>query len=231
MAETTSAFNMLDNRIFTDNRSRSAFFHEKTLGFSEASFSVMDPSKLAFIIKKAEAIPVIDWKQFNISADNENYQDAAAPLTDLRKLVTTLLVITVIASAIILSLMLTLWMKSRTHEIGIFLSLGISKSNIIGQHLMEIMMIAVLAFGLSYISGNAIAERIGNMVIEQQQSHSQDIALDMGANPIDAISINADSKMFLLVYLLETIIILLSVSVSSISVMRMEPREILSKMS
>ena len=47
------------------------------------------------------------------------------------------------------------------------LSVGIKKSAIVGQYLVEVLLIAVLAFGLSYFTSNAIAGQIGNHLLEQ----------------------------------------------------------------
>ena len=60
-------------------------------------------------------------------------------------LITTVLILIVAVSAVVLSLILTMWAKSRIHETGVLLSIGIRKTAIIGQYLAEVLLIAVFA--------------------------------------------------------------------------------------
>ena len=177
---------------------------------------------------------------------NEVYEKAAAPLTTLNELVVTLLVVIIVVSAIILALILTLWTKTRIHEIGVFLSVGIWKSAVIGQYLTEVLLIAVFAFGLSYFTSDAVAGQIGNHLLEQSvqveqedNSSSTPSAVDVGADTLiqkplpteNGIQVSVEPDSLALFYLIGFAIIIVAVSISSITVMRLKPREILSKMS
>ena len=154
----------------------------------------------------------------------------------------------VVVSAIILALILTLWTKTRIHEIGVFLSVGIRKSAIIGQYLIEVLLIAVLAFGLSYFTSNAIAGQIGNHLLEQSmQTGPEDdndvvsvaASVEIGADNLvqkplpteNGIQVSVGLDNLAQLYLIGFAIIIVAVSASSITVMRLKPREILSKMS
>ena len=135
---------------------------------------------MARVVADVKALPGIDWNAFTVEVDNETYENAAAPLATLNELVVTLLVVIIVVSAIILALILTLWTKARIHEIGVFLSVGIRRSAIIGQYLIEVLLIAVLAFGLSYFTSNAIAGQIGNHLLEQSTGGSAVVMKKMG---------------------------------------------------
>ena len=153
----------------------------------------------------------------------------------------------IVVSAIILALILTLWAKARIHEIGIFLSVGIRKSAIVGQYLIEVLLVAILAFSLSYFTSSAIAGQIGNHLLEQSmqtQQEENDIvsaaaAVDVGADTLikkplpteNGIRISVGLDNLVQLYLIGFAIIIMAVSVSSVTVMRLKPREILSKMS
>ena len=164
----------------------------------------------------------------------------------MNELVVTLLVVIIVVSAIILALILTLWTKNRIHEIGVFLSVGIRKSAIIGQYLIEVLLIAVFAFGLSYFTSNAIAGQIGNHLLEQSvqvdqenNSNSAAAAVEVGTDTLiqkplpteNGIQVSVGLDSLTLLYLIGFLIIIAAVSISSITVMRLKPREILSKMS
>ncbi|MDO5602554.1 MAG: FtsX-like permease family protein [Oscillospiraceae bacterium] len=216
-------------------------------GFSAVNVTVDDPQDLAQVMAAVKALSGIDWTAFTIGTDNETYENAAAPLAALNKLVIALLFVIIAVSAIILALILTLWTKTRIHETGVFLSVGIKKPAIIGQYLMEVLLIAVLAFGLSYFTSSAVAGQIGNHLLTQGVQTAPEDDGNMAARTavveVDAdtliqqqpteggIKVSIGGGSLIQLYLIGLVIIIVAVSASSITVMRLKPREILSKMS
>lgn len=247
--ETVTTYDMIQNRVFVDlQTSRELDGGTINYGFHALHVTIDDPQDMARVVADVKALPGIDWTAFMVEVDSETYESAAAPLATLNELVVTLLVVIIVVSAIILALILTLWTKTRIHEIGVFLSVGIKKSAIIGQYLMEVLLIAVLAFGLSYFTSNAIAEQIGNHLLEQsmhtEPEDDYDVvsaaaAVDVGADNLiqkplpteNGIQVSVGLDNLAQLYLIGLAIIVVAVSTSSITVMRLKPREILSKMS
>ena len=203
---------------------------ERNYGFNTLYAAIDDPQNMERIVADVNALPEIDWTAFAVDLDNETYENAAEPLSALNELVLTLLAVITVVSAIILALILTLWTKTRIHEIGVFLSVGIKKSAIIGQYLTEVLLIAVFAFGLSYFTSSAIAGQIGNNLLEQSvQAEKEDdggsaaaVAVDVGADTFNQkplptengipVSVGPDS--LVLLYLIGFAIIIVAVSVS-----------------
>ena len=126
--------------------------------------------------------------------------------------------------------------------------MGIRKPAIIGQYLIEVLLIAVLAFGFSYFTGNAVAGQIGNELLEQSMQTKPEAgddvtasaaAVEVGADNLiqkplpekNRIEVSVGAANLVQLYLIGFAIIIVAVSVSSITVMRLKPREILSKMS
>ena len=177
----------------------------------------------------------IDWQAFHVTTNNETYLEAAAPLQKVQTLVTTMIIVIVLVSVIILSLVLTMWGRSRIHETGIFLSLGIAKSKIIGQYLTEVLIIAIFAFGFSYLTSNVVAKQLASGLLQQATStgEEQKTGLDIDVSAVEAESNEEQLNVMVSVYnVLELYItgiaiIILSVGISSFTVMRLKPREIL----
>ena len=143
--ETVTTYDKIQNRVFVDlQTSKEIDGGEINYGFPALHVAIDDPQDMARVVADVKALPGIDWKAFTIEADNETYESAAAPLAALNELVVTLLTVIIVVSAIILALILTLWTKTRIHEIGVFLSVGIRKSAIIGQYLIEVRLTARL---------------------------------------------------------------------------------------
>ncbi len=126
--ETVTTYDKIQNRVFVDLQTSKEFDGgEINYGFSALHVTIYDPQDMAQVVADVKALPGIDWKAFTVEIDNETYENAAAPLATLNELVMTLLVVIIVVSAIILALLLTLWTKTRIHEIGVFLSVGIRK--------------------------------------------------------------------------------------------------------
>ncbi len=147
--ENIVTYEKAENQIFIDFQTLQNLFGNIPAGFGSVTFDVSDPAQLDNIISNVKKLSTIDWRAFEVTTNNETYLEAAAPLQKVQTLVITMIIIIVFVSAIILSLVLTMWGRSRIHETGIFLSLGIAKLKIIGENVSEVIMIAVFAFRYS----------------------------------------------------------------------------------
>lgn len=216
-------------------------------GFNELTVTVEDPLNIEKIISEVRKNDDVDWKGFTITMDTETYDNASTSLVQLSSLVSTILVVVVISSIAILSLILTMWARARIHETGIFLSVGIKKVSILGQYITEVLIIAVVAFSLSYFPSNLIANQVGELlqkkaISDLQKNEGEDLvgekngtnaSIDNGKKEIEVIEldISVQTEQIFLLFLLGIGVVIISASISSISVMRLKPREILSKMS
>ena len=200
---------------------------------------------MELIISNVKEIMGVDWMGFSIMVDNEDYEAAASSLKQLSELVSTILIVVLIVSVVILSLILTMWARSRIHETGVLLSVGISKLSILGQYIFEVVMIAVLAFSLSYFSSSAIAGQMGSVLQSEQTVNEvqQEDGISAGTRG-EAQAVIDDEKIETpelqvtvqlrdmgQLFLIGIAIVTVSAGISSITVMRLKPREILSKMS
>ena len=242
-----TTYDKIQNLIISDLATRIANENSPaTQGFNELTVSVDDPQNMENIISKVKEIKGVDWKGFAIMVDNEGYENAAFSLQQLSELVSTILIVVLIVSVVILSLILTLWSRTRVHETGILLSLGIRKLSILGQYIAEVLIIAVLAFSLSYFSSNAIAGQMGTILQPEQSAVDVKIeedgisagsrgeaGTDMGTQEIEMpqLQVTVQIQDMGVLFLIGLGIVTVSAGISSISVMRLKPREILSKMS
>ena len=163
-------YDKIENQIFIDFNTFQRLMNDMPVGFMTAAFTVDDPARLDDIISDVKSISSIDWRAYAVTADNSAYLEAAAPLEKLQTLVSSMILVIALVSAVILALILTMWGRTRIHETGVFLSLGIRKTKIIGQYLLEVLMIAVTAFGLSYFTSNAVASQLANRLLQQNVS-------------------------------------------------------------
>ncbi len=239
------------NRLIIDHKAMQEIMMHDVIQYDNGvEFFVDDPrdiDKIAAQIQKLD----LDWSCFKLTVDNTAYEAVASSLTAMQNMVTGLIIGIVIVSIGILVLILNMWIKQRTHETGILLSIGVSKVKIVAQYILETLMIAVIAFGLSYFSSGAIAQGTSNLLFSQV-AKTQPIPeietpddgteyLDITGQYIpydtsnmvtpDSIEVHVTAEHLLWVYLLGMAICTAAVVLASLPVVKMKPKNILSQMS
>lgn len=108
----------------------------------------------------------VDWSYYTIQRYDSDYKAAAKPLLSMTLFATGMVAVMIIGTLLILSLVLTMWMRSRKHEIDILISLGIRKRTILAQFLIEMGIVAVAAFLAAYLLASPVTQVIGNTMTE-----------------------------------------------------------------
>jgi len=239
------------NRLIIDHKAMQEIMMHDVIQYDNGvEFFVDDPrdiDKIAAQIQKLD----LDWSCFKLTVDNTAYEAVASSLTAMQNMVTGLIIGIVIVSIGILALILNMWIKQRTHETGILLSIGVSKVKIVAQYILETLIIAVIAFGLSYFSSGAIAQGTSNLLFSRV-AETQPIPeietpddgteyLDITGQYIpydtsdmvapDSIEVHVTAEHLLWVYLLGMAICTAAVVLASLPVVKMKPKNILSQMS
>lgn len=197
-----------------------------------ASFYIQDPLYLNTVVDEVQQTDLIDWDCFFIRKDNFHYEKISAGLQTIQSLITTLLVCVSIVSAVVLFLILIMRMRGRVHEAGIFLSIGISKQQIIGQFIAEVTGIAMIAFVCAYFSAGIIAGQVENRILENMQVEQIDTqALETGlANSYSSErSLAMPIGMTFFIYACILTVTVVSVCLSAFAIIKLKPREILAK--
>lgn len=247
---------MLQNWVFVDSRTLLPYLNEQLKsigmepnGYEKVTFSIEDPAEMDMIIKSVQNNHAINWDCFKIEFDNASYQSAENALEGMNHSIRIMIVMIVLAGVAILVLLLSIWAKFRIRETGAMLALGESKGKILAQRMMEIALIAALAFGLSCPVSGMAANSVGNKLLAQANeqivpksasntiqtgmpitSDNFDLSPVFAAPKVEALDVAITNDIFTAVYGLGLLIALLSVCVASIPAMRMKPKEILSKM-
>jgi len=205
-----------NDTIFTSHDVYWKLSAQKTFGYSgNITFYVNDPKELNHIVEQVQEIESIQWEDYFIRINESQYKAVAYQIQTMERL--TEILITVIAGVgfIVVALVLAMIIKNRIHEAGIFLSVGESAPQIMLQLICEILMIAALVFFVSPM--------LGRFIVGQVEATLK----NMGT----VIAMSISLKTTALQFLLETLIIVLAVVTAALPVVRMKPKDILSKMS
>ena len=155
------------NRLIIDHKAMQEIMMHDVIQYDNGvEFFVDDPRDIDRIAAQIQKLD-LDWSCFKLTVDNTAYEAVASSLTAMQDMVTGLIIGIVVVSIGILALILNMWIKQRTHETGILLSIGVSKIKIVAQYILETLMIAVIAFGLSYFSSGAVAQGTSSLLLGQ----------------------------------------------------------------
>lgn len=126
------------------------------------TFFVEDPEDLERVMEEAAEINNIG-ENFNIEKDDTSYRAIVRPLEQIGIYTTVTMGIIVIGSLVILSLVFTMWMRSREREMGILLSIGLTKRSITGQFVLESMIVVVIGLILAMALSGVMIDGAGEL--------------------------------------------------------------------
>ena len=183
----------------------------------------------------------IDWQQYDLIDNNGNSETMASNFNELAKVSRMMFLLIAATSMGILALVFLFWIKGRVREMGIYLSMGQSKWHVFSQIWTEAMLITVCAVTLSFtiapgasniMSEALVAQQVTN-IQENETSNKDAVETDYVAPKQDVQNINVEITPTM--YLLDggCVVILVSgaLLLSSVGILRRNPKEILSELS
>ncbi len=214
-----------ENTIFTDYESS-----QKSLGYAEGlhvastvTVTADSPEKLESVSKNIRKLNV-DWSKFEISKNNAAFHAASKSLAGVKSIMRIMTLAILGCGTIVLSLILILWLRERIYEIGILLSIGVSKLAIVGQFIVELVLVSIPAMISALIVGQISFSFIVNGFVASGESEALSGLLSRGGMYTSFIS-------FGMSYILLLMIIIGSVVITSGAILIRRPKEILSKVS
>lgn len=213
-AETT-AVNRIENQIFIDNVT-----YKKMLKNPEFD-------KLCIYSKRPEKLDVLESNLLKIFDNNDNnielsisdtlYQQVSAPLEQISKVANLMLILTLIAGTVVVSLLLCMWMRIRQKEMAIYMSLGKTKSEIFMQILFE----AGCVFIISILGATAI-EKMFSAVLRNIITSSETATVNL--------KVVLQLQDIAILFILGGTVILIALCCSVLPILKANPKDILAKM-
>lgn len=210
-----------ENYILTDIAAAKALYAakyperrpEEFIYSSRLMLFLSDPERMQETVSALQQQPYAQWESFLISENSASYQQAAAPIEKAGKISLFLLLVTLLLSVGIVTLILLLWTRERMPEIGILVSLGVSKKQICLQMLIENYILMIAAFLAAFVLELPLSRSLGGLL---GQTAEQLFAARF-FYPVQTV----------LVLLAAAVVILAAVWISSALALRKNPREIL----
>ncbi|MED1569697.1 ABC transporter permease [Bacillus paramycoides] len=208
-------------------------------------YSLNDPQYIDAFKKEAKKSD-IDFNYFKLDAQDSLYKQMIGPIENIASTSQMIIYMVSIAGAIILGLIIMLSIKARRKEMGILLSIGEKKWKLMAQFVVEVVCIAILAFGLSITTGAKVSQFVGDNLLsseiataseETDTSQNSTVMVagpggslqDQKKEPIDKIDVSVTGEDVGKMGGIGLAIAILATLLPALSILRLNPKQILLK--
>lgn len=215
------------------------------------TFNLSNPTDTVSFIGEVESMDGIDTTYRALNANDAAYEQMVGPIENVASTSTVLVVVVVTAGAFIIGLLSMLSIKDRKYELGVLLSLGESRVKIVAQLISEMLIVAVLSFGLATVVSNFTAQVTTNFLLNQEISASETDSTQTGTiglegfgggnmgrpntaslstvdiDTIDTLTVKVNAYDILKMFGIGILIIVIGNVIQAMFVLRCNPKEIL----
>lgn len=139
-----------------------------------AVYTMDDAANISAFEKEAKKVDSIDWDTFKLDANDTLYQQMIGPINSVASFSKNVVYIVSIAGALILGLLVMMHVRDRKYEMGVLLAIGEKRGKLIAQFFVEILIVALVSFGLAAASSHYVAQLAGNQLLAQQNSSTNE---------------------------------------------------------
>lgn len=233
---------LYENTLITDINTAAKVYGntEDTAAYQDATFFVKGDKNLEKVIKDIGKLD-INWREYNLIKSSSNYPALQQSISGIYSIANKLFAGSLIFAGVVVSLLLFLWINARKKEIAVLLSLGISKSTIFGQFLIELIFISIPAFIGSYFLVSYTGDKLGNNILNRvtgdiaKKIAKQSLSSQLGGGAevdgfnktLTSLDINILPKSMVYVILFMSLVLIISLIISSYSILKKNPKELL----
>ena len=186
---------------------------------------------------------IFEQKDINsifVASSDDSYRLISGPIESVSEISNIVLLLSIIASIIILAISSLSFLKERVHEIGIYLSLGEKKWKIAMQIVTEVFLIGIIAVTLSLPTGGYLGNIVCDKVIASNVEKTEQIIGDQlkelsTVNPegitlkdaAEKVEIEYTSEYVIMLYGLCSIVLIISMIPPIIYILKLNPKKIL----
>lgn len=187
-------------------------------GYDYLDIYTHSPEEAKELMETIKNLPEMKGKTFVFNLNTEDFDMVSAPLSSFGSMVDTAVWTITVIGTLMIVLFLVLWTRSRKKEIAILLAIGRSKAEIVGQFLTENLLVALLSMFASMALSFGLGKQAGAFLISR------------AGEEISNLSIHIAALDMLKVFGVGFVLICLAVIAASYTVIRLQPKDILTKM-
>lgn len=215
---------------------------------SSVVYYLNSPDYFEAFTEEVNSVYDLEALSLTLDIDSDAYDQMAGPIEQVGSFADTILIAVVIASVFIISLMINNNIKDRKYEMGVLMSLGAPKLNIICQIFVELVVVTTIGFvfsiGTSYFLANSLSDSIleNQLTIESESTdmferpgmssgrpdmNTGGIGSTSSVDVIDEIEISVSVTDYALLFIIGYFVALISMLIPSMNIVKYEPKTIL----
>ncbi len=132
------------------------------------TYTLSDPEKLDAFVKAAKKL--INTDTFSLETNDQTYQQMIEPISNVASFAKNIVLLVTGAGIIILSLIVMITIRERRYEIGVLLSIGESRLKVVFQFFVELFVIMLVSLVIAGFSGRIVGNVVGQQLLDQQTS-------------------------------------------------------------
>ena len=211
---------MAENHLITNLAAAQQLTGSQQL--TRATYFAENPHQLKSLTDRTKSLPNVDWQKFSLTDNGAAFAGVLQNIADIQNILTIATIGAAAAGLAVLSLVLVFWVRGRLHEIGILLSIGTSKRQIIGQFLAELAIIAAVSSVFALGIGSVTSSQISTALTAQTDQSQRIEKTVVHAAPVAT---------YLQAFAFGYMVVLLSAIAATAPIMRQSPKQILAKLS
>ncbi|MEJ9111379.1 ABC transporter permease [Bacillus paramobilis] len=234
------------NKLYMPHSTMKKLEVDQGINSVQVVYFLNDPQYIDAFKKEAKKSD-IDFNYFKLDAHDSLYKQMVGPIENISSTSQMIIYIVSIAGAIILGLIIMLSIKGRRKEMGILLSIGEKKWKLMAQFVVEVVCIAILAFGLSITTGAKVSQYIGDNLLSNEIATTSEETDTMRNNstvmmsgpggtlqnqkkdPIDKIDVSVTGEDVGKMGGIGLAIAIIATLLPALSILRLNPKQILLK--
>ena len=211
---------MAENHLITNLAAAQQLTGSQQL--TRATYFAENPHQLKSLTDRTKSLPNVDWQKFSLTDNGAAFAGVLQNIAGIQNILTVATIGAAAAGLAVLSLVLVFWVRGRLHEIGILLSIGTSKRQIIGQFLAELAIIAAVSSVFALGIGSVASSQISTALTAQTDQSQRIEKTVVQAAPVAT---------YLQAFAFGYMVVLLSAIAATAPIMRQSPKQILAKLS
>jgi len=221
-----------------------SWINDRISGFGTVvTLLLNDPRELESFSEEVKAYIPDFWEPVNLV---NSFDTIATSMSNLNDIANGILIGAALATVLILSLLIMLFLKDRRHEIGIYLALGEKRAKIIHQLLIEVLTVIFIGISLSIFSGHILSSSLSQEMIRMEISHDNENQTSQLVNPweieledlgfggylsvdemIDIFDTSLDATTILLLYGIGITTSIIATLIPILYIVRLKPKKVL----
>lgn len=163
---------------------------------------------------------------YEASTDRKGYEDMVQPIESLNHIASTATIGILILGSVLVLFLTMFSIRERKYEIGVLRSIGMKKHTVAKTLMYETLSIGLIAFVIGIVIAQFGGYMIGSYLLKRQMEIAQQIQMQ---NNLSNISFELDALMITSLCAVTILLALCSSFSGLVTIMRFEPRKILSE--